>query len=555
MGKEARSIRNLMASRDALLDETKRYCKEQDLGDHVQIKAFEDDEISVFQVIRSHHMKKPLAVIPGHEARATIAYRPVHGDTLRYDATIGRLRISVRAASMVDYYRKALGLSLFGDPMFFTGEAVCSLQVLQQLGRAALEGHTTSGIGRVRMTECLWERGDGDLLQIRSDDCFRNIEELKLPLAEGNLVQAKLKLEVVGRSTRPVTVNIRVPSRIEVSNKNYDQLVDEFLSAVKVRSTKERSPEIDLWSLHPWRHPVENWRAIFGSATDILIQSGVLVPIRLSSAKNPDHGGAGQVLRAHPMGKGEFYGVSQAPEIPSRSLSATDLDGFEMSPEQLRLYLRDHLGLTGTSTCWDGSELLDLGVLEIGERQFRLIYALRRPPVGSGDRIRARATEAYQVLLVPTSVNEEFELAKVILRGAISPPKQVIRGVIAACGLTAAVPAIYTAPEGSRLVIDTRIGLVWIDGVPIPGLRPGTHPFRIVEALARVCPSPVSMEDLTKELSKAREDGDTTARVAKAAALKSISAAMAASGRAFDKDLFVSGPTGFYRCTMQAHVA
>lgn len=554
MGKEAKPVSLLAGSRDTLLGDTKQYCIEQGLGDHVQVTAFEDDGAYIFHVLRSHHTKTPLAVVPGHGARATIEYRPVHGDTLRYDAAVGRLRISVRAASMVEYYRRALGLALFGDPMFFTGEAICSLKVLQQLGRGALEAHTVAGVGRVRMTECLWERGDGDLLHIRSTDCFRNIEELNLPLEEGNILQAKLKLQVVGRSSRPVTVNVRVPSRIEVSNKHHERLVDEFLTAVNVRNTKERTAETDLWCLYPWRHRIENWREIFGAETDTLIRRGVLVPIQLRSVQAPDHGGAGKVLKAHPIEKGEFYGVSQAPEIPSRSLSATDLDGLEMKPAEFRLYLRTHLGLKDTTIDWGDSGLLDLGVLEVGELRFRLIYALRRPQVGTGDRIRAKTAEAYPVLLLPVSVDAEVGMATAPLRGPLPSPKEVTRAVIAACGLTNKVPAVFTAPEGSRLVVDSRVSKVWIDGIEITGLRAGSHPFRLVEALARACPEGVPTDSLTKDLSGARMDGDTTARQAKTAALRAIHQSMAETGRTFEEEPIVSGPPGFYRCTLLAHV-
>ena len=48
-------------------------------------------------------------------------------------------------------------------------------------------------------------------LHLRAPDYFRQIEELGLPLTEGALLQAKLKLDVIGPSTRPVTV-MRSPS-------------------------------------------------------------------------------------------------------------------------------------------------------------------------------------------------------------------------------------------------------------------------------------------------------------------------------------------------------
>jgi RHS repeat-associated protein len=49
------------------------------------------------------------------------------------------------------------------------------------------------------MTECLWERGDRELFQIRSTDCFRSMEELGLPLTQGN-VPSSARLTQMGAS-------------------------------------------------------------------------------------------------------------------------------------------------------------------------------------------------------------------------------------------------------------------------------------------------------------------------------------------------------------------
>jgi hypothetical protein len=119
--------------------------------------------------------------------------------------------------------------------------------------------------------------------------------------------------------------------------------------------------------------------------------------------------------------------------------------------------------------------------------------------------------------------------------------------------LANAVPADLTAPEGTQLIIDRRLGKIWVDGVEILGLRAGTHPFRFVETLATRAPSPIAAEELTKILSDARKDGDTTARQAKAAANKNIREAMQSVGKAFE-DPFPSVGTGYYRCSLIAHV-
>lgn len=555
VGRAAHAVTDLAAKGDALRDATLHYCRDRGLGDHVQVRVFEDDGAYVVHIIRSHHTRKPLAVIPGRSARATIEYRPVHGDILRYDAAVGRLRIAARSSSVVAFYRRVLGQVFFDDADFFTGDAVCSLRVLQEQGREALERHGILGIGRVWMTECVWERGDRDLLHIRSTDCFRHIEELRLPLTEGELIQAKLKVAVTGKSTRPVTVNIRAPSRIEVSQRHHEQLIDRFLTRIGIRNGKGPTAESDLWSLYPWRHSGAVWRTLFGRETDVLVERGVLSPIRLDAVHSADQPGAGRVLQAHEISDGEFYGVSMAPEIPSQSLTATDLDGLKLNPEQLRQELRSRLRIAGPATPWSEQEdFLDLGIVELGDYRLRLSYALRPPRNGIGDRLRTRAGGERWALLVPSQSYSASELPAAVLEDPLPSREQAIRVAIAAAGLADVVPAVFTAPDGARLVIDTRRGIVWVDGIEITDMKQGTHPFRFVERLARYSAIAVSTRDLTAELSGARDDGNTAARQAKAAARRLIREALAQAGRSCEEDFFPVSGTGAYRCAIVSYV-
>jgi len=499
-------------------------------------------------------MQKPLAVVPGHSARATIQFRPVHGDVIRYDAAVGRLRIAARAATIIDFYREVLGQVLFDDGSFFDGDPVCSLKVLQERGRKALD-HEIYGIGRVRMTECLWERGDRELFHIRSNDCFRSMEELSLPLSEGTLIQAKLKCEVTGKSTRPVTVNIRVPSRIEVSQKIHEQLIDRFLDATGIRNVAASASTISLWTLYPWRHPPNTWRSLFGAETDKLVQEQVLKQVRLAAVPHPEHIEAGLALDAYTVSEGDYYGVSRAEEIPSRSLTATDLDALELQPEQFRVHLRTRLGITNGGVRWDNGELLDLGFAEIGGHRIYVVYALRQPKPGIGDALRARANGAHPVLLLPTPEANGSELAHVKLESALPTKQGFIRQAVCACALDGSVPALYTAPDGARLVVDTRLGKVWFDGVEIAGLSSDSQPYKFLILMANNS-APISRDEIVSALSPGRQkqDGDTVARQAKSNAKQMIAKSMAAQSRSFDEDPFPTSARGCYRCTVLSYV-
>jgi hypothetical protein len=137
------------------------------------------------------------------------------------------------------------------------------------------------------------------------------------------------------------------------------------------------------------------WRSLFGADTDKLVREQVLVPVQLASVEHPDHPDAGRVLEAHPVSDGDFYGVSRVPDIPSRSLTATDLDGLELAPEQLRLYFRSKFGIANGGAVWDKGEFLNLGVIRVGDNYLHLFYALQSPLPGVGDKVRARAAGAH----------------------------------------------------------------------------------------------------------------------------------------------------------------
>jgi hypothetical protein len=284
-----------------------------------------------------------------------------------------------------------------------------------------------------------------------------------------------------------------------------------------------------------------------------LIQKGVLNPTRLESAAAAENPAAGRVLSAHPLSEGEYYGVSQTDEIPSRTLSATDLDGFELMPEKLRLYLRSRLGIANGGSAWDGNETLDLGFVELGVHKIHMVYALRQPTTGVGDHMRAHSSGALSVLLIPARETYKSELASVPLDSALPTKKDVIRDAISACSLTDSTPAIHCCPDGARLVVDTRLKKVWIDEVELAGLQPDSQPFRFVEAMAR-SQGPVSSEQLSSTLSPGRLDGSTPARQAKNQVKKMITEAMHGVGRSFDEDPFPSAGQGSYRCAFPAYV-
>jgi len=188
-----------------------------------------------------------------------------------------------------------------------------------------------------------------------------------------------------------------------------------------------------------------------------ILRAGSVKQVRLAAVPHPEHIEAGLALDAHAVSEGDYYGVSRAEEIPSRSLTATDLDALELQPEQFRVHLRTRLGITNGGVRWDNGELLDLGFVEIGGHRIYVVYALRQPKPSIGDALRARANGAHPVLLLPTSEANGFELAHVILESALPTKQGFIRQAVVLVLSTARCrPSIQLqTAHGSLLILDS----------------------------------------------------------------------------------------------------
>lgn len=550
IGIESRSITRLAKKAEKLEQATRMYCDENDLGSHVQVRAFEDDDLGTctFQVVRTHRTKAPLAVAKGEAARAPLEFRPVHGDVLRYETSTGRLRIAARAPTIVEFYRRTLGELVFGDPEFFPIGQTCSLDVLQHRGEAALRDHGVPEVADVRLVACSWD-GGATVLTSRGRDCLEMLRRVGALDGAGRITEAAFKVAVVGRSARPVRVSVRVPRVIDVA-KQHEEVIDRLLSAMGIRLAASDTQDSDLWSLHPWRHPRDVWQQALAAQLERAVGSGALRRVYLDSIDDPDDPG-GATLRVTRLDNGDFYAVADDQSVPSRTLSATDVEGLELVPDLLRQLLVDELG-TGGSVGWSGESTLDLGVIKIEEHEAHLLYALRPPTAETIALLeKLNAAGSRTLLLVPTT--RDVAAPHVPLRAPLPNRREIVRAVAVACGLADRVSASLVARDGAELIVDTTRGEVFVHDVLIPGLTAETHPFRFVEALARADGRPVAVDALKALLSPNRDDDTVAVRQAKTKAGQRIATALAAVGRSLTADAFPVYKGG-YRTALIPHV-
>lgn len=552
LGVEARQVNDLKARVDDLRNSMVVYCKDNDLGDHVDVVAFNDEGSVVVQVIHSHRARKPLAVVPGDSRRTMIEFRPVHCDVLRYDTLTGRLRVYARAASLIKHYRGLMGKILFDDPAFFVGGAY-SLKPLQDRGQEVLNNHTMPQVARVRVTEILWDLGDREVVHIRSRDCFARAQQLGLDLTAGDFIEVKMKVLLVRQSTRPVTVTLRAPSRMSVTDRTQEEVIDQYLQQIGVRTRAD--PDFDLWSILHAPQDMHTWRRVLGVDSDRLVTQGVLVKTTLSTVVHPDTADNGPSLAAERTPDGRLYGVSLRDDLDSRTLTPTDVDGASLNFARFASFLRTTLQLSHPSADLRDPALIRLGRMEFDALRFEVLLALE-PGLPSKLTLSGMQTNgARVVVLVPMGRTVDVSPATLVPLDPPIPDRPWLeRAILEATGLESQVPAIRSAPKGARLVIDKCRGKVWVDGIEISGLKPETHPYRLVLALAEASPNPVRTIDLVRQLSPARRDDTAVARKAKTEAKSTIVEALAEQGIDLVDDPFTSNKRGCYRCNLASFV-
>lgn len=531
-------------------EDMRAYCLREGFGKHVQVRELLDDGALVIQIIHSTRTKKPLAYIDGAADRSVIQYRPVHADLLRYDPQVGALRVYSRTAKLVPFYRRLAGARLFGDETWF-GEGRYDMAVLQELGQGALES-THPGIVRVYATELHWEMPDQSRYFIRAPDVFAHLERKGTDLTVGQFRRVKLKMEVVRRSRRPVTLELQAPGRLLLTDLSEEPLVEAFLrEAGLMRKPGGDVPKAPtgLWDLASV-HSMAAWRRTLGPDVDALVSSGCLAADLLAMVPIANDVEA----EVHPVGPHEFYAVPvDGSQGAPTTLSATDVDGYRLHEPRLATFLRDRWRLTGETPAQLG-RLVALGVLllDAGDDVLRIPLHYATTHLGRADTDLIEAM-AGPVVLVPPGAGVEGE-GLVLLADALPSRSALIRAVVSAAGLESDVDAHYLAGDGVRLVVDAANERAWIDGIEILDLRPGTQPFELVVLLARQAGRCMRTTEITRRLNRSRTDDTTAARKAKSQALKAVNRALTDAGLEPVGDIFADGRSGRYRCTIPAWV-
>ena len=507
-GKSARRLSYGEAElRTRVQEEAIAWLRVNERGNYAEVKCYVRGDDTVFQVIHAEPIKSELAIVDGE--RAAIRFHPAHADLIRYDAAEGRLRVSARSLRLVDAYRRIFGAALFDEVDFFSGAVECTLRPLQERGRDALR--TTAGVLRVRLLELTWHRG-GARHRIRSaDDCFDEVEQLKLPIHEGTLTEAKLEFSfLIGQRVERRTVSIRTPNRIAYRPDRFEDRIEHFLKSSGIRVRTPPKASRDFWSVAATPHPEAAWRDALGRQMNWFMRAALLRDCRLDVLYPP--GASPLVVTEH---GDELVGLSED-GLETRRLSATEVQGLVFEAERFAERVAEALRLSGPRReVYGGDGAWDVGAREFSGVRVHVFLLVRRPAPPHhllAQRLQEIAGNARLALIVPPGCTTAAGLPEVAWSDGPEPLAELPVAFIRHLRLEAHASAVEQASPDALLIVDRRQGAAFYGGVPL-AFPAESHPFKFLSRLAEAAGSVVSTGELNKALSPM--GGPKTARDAR----------------------------------------
>jgi hypothetical protein len=501
------------------------WCQLHGQTEAIEVFAHEQDGYWRCEVLRGDALKRVIEVRQGRPA--ILDFRPMIADHVRYDAATGRLGIATLSPRLLKMFRAVLGTHVAGDADFFGGENICSLRPLQDKGHELFDTHVIPGILRVDVTELHWRRGDRDQFWVRGRDCFKILRDLGARLTEGVLMEAKLSVTFAGGKRG--TVSLKVPNRIDIKAGASEALVEWLLDDVGIRGTFDESAEPHtFWSLYPWRLSEQEWRRHLGHDFDRLLREQALRPVTLETATHPDHPSRVRALQVESADANVFVGLSDDPAIGMRTLTRSDVAGYEINIASVGTAIGVLLGVEGPA-----SELSD-GLWSLGRRVFTpaitvaVFLASRQPAANAAALVRASTKGTHTVLLVPHDCTCAVDLPTVPCRLPIGPYETLMGRIVKEVGLEDSISPELWAHED--LILDCNRATAWFRGVELTGLKSDTQPFRFAVEVAMAQGSIVTKQVLNAALSPSRDD-EEAAKKAKLAFTKAVKASFVAAGR------------------------
>jgi len=511
-----RALGKISFDRKRLLTAVQAWCKDRKTGEAVEIYVYERGGELRAEILRGEAIKRVIQIQKGHPT--VLNFRPATADHIRLDPETSRLGIASRSARLLQGYREILGRLLANDEEFFAGENICTLRPLQERGSQLFELHRIPGIQQVDVVELRWHGDDRARIVVRGRDCFKVLDDLGARLNEGELVEAKLQLAFAGTRKRG-HVSLKVPNRIDIKAGTYERSVEQLLDEAGIRgSFGDEAERRNLWDLYPWRMPEGEWRRNLGTSFDNLLKQKVLRPITLEAVAHPDHPANPRALTVVALYPNTLVGISDDDAIHMRTLTPSDVGGYELDLAPLAGEMSKALSLEGAVREVVSGVWL-LARLPLRQSQGLNLLLVGRRPLESDAAIIRNATQGSNcMLLVPTGCASGLGFPEIECSLPQGPYDCVLERIVVQLALQNELsPPLWIRDD---LILQEGQGRAWYRKVELTTLRVDSHPFKFASAVAKAGGRVVPRGELNELLSPSRTDGD----VAKKAKLDFIKA-------------------------------
>lgn len=288
-----------------------------------------------------------------------------------------------------------------------------------------------------------------------------------------------------------------------------------------------------------------DWRRHVGADFDRLLRQKTLRPTHLDASTHPDHPAAVGALDIQAPNPSTIIGTSEDPAVGLRTLTSSDVAGYELDIERVAGEIAVALELDGAVA------EIATGVWSLGRRPLSstvtlaVFIAMRRPSADAGSVIRDASRGARPLLLVARGCSSEIEIPQLTCLAPNGPYDGLTAGAVEQLELQDEVaPPVWIRED---LILDRTRGTAWHRRVELTKLRVDTHPFTFAVAVAQAGGRLVKKEDLNALLSRARGDEDV-AKKAKSDFIAAVKASFDAAGVECPPDvsqIFVSRSGGY----------
>lgn len=498
------------------------WCQENHRSEVAEVQLFEAEGVWCCNIVRGDPEKQQ-AIVNKNNKLDQIRYKPATCEHIRIDAETGRIGIISRSPKIVAAYRSIFGELVKNDPDFFSGENICSLKVIQEYGESVLRDNLGSRIQKIVLTELKWQGADQGSFLVKGKNCFKVLNDLRVNLTVGELVEAKLKFQMAA-DLKPVRVTIVVPWKIEIHDERYELVISRFLEKVGIKGNFNQREERTFWQLYPWEYTEPEWNQLIGNEHFNILRKAILFDsVDLEGVRLSDHQSADIHMTVEHLERNTIVGYGENPDVGVRVLTPSDIDGYKLNIQKVAERLAQSIGAEG------GVRVVERGLWALGaialndSLRVKIFFATEQPSENSLNF--AQVTDG--VLLVPSGCEYSGAITVIPINVTGLYFEEVVADLIRALGLEGEVcPSLHT---DSDLILQPSKNKAWYKKVEIPGANFSEHPFKLALHLVQTGKDVVTHDELNTILSPSNPDGRVASK-AKADFIKKVKDAFDVSG-------------------------